>query len=132
MVINMKKNSYNDVLSNITNTINAPVDLKKGKSDMGIYTFYLTFVVLVISQFLFLDRFTYFQEIVTLKNGLTLNTFTVALLAGIVTLCLVTLLLKPHIVNRILFIVSFITITLFVLNYVLLRFSLNDILFKMN
>ena len=128
MVINMKKNSYNDVLSNITNTINAPVDLKKGKSDMGIYTFYLTFVVLVISQFLFLDRFTYFQEIVTLKNGLTLNTFTVALLAGIVTLCLVTLLLKPHIVNRILFIVSLITITLFVLNYVLLRFSLNDIL----
>jgi hypothetical protein len=59
MVIAMRKNTYNNILSNITNTINVPVDIKKNKQDISIYTFYLTFVVLVISQFLFLDKFTY-------------------------------------------------------------------------
>ena len=129
MVIVMGKNTYNNILSNITNTINVPVEIKKNKQDIGIYTLFLTFVVLVISQFLFLDKFTYIDEIFTLSNGVSLNTFTVAIFAGIITFCLTTLFLKPNVVNKILYIFSFITIGMFAINFILLKVSLNEILY---
>lgn len=129
MVNNMKKTNYNNIITNITNTINAPSKNINTRNDLSIYTFYLTFAVLVISQLLFINQFTYFTEFFTLNNGFTLNSFTVTILICIVALCLSVLFLKPHITNKLLYIFTFIVIALFVINYILIRISLNYYLY---
>ena len=129
MVINMNKMNYNNIIANITNTINTPVKIEKKKSDVLIYTFYLTIAILVITQLLFLDKFTYFTEFFVLKNGINVNTFTITIFSAILSICIGILFLKPHIINKILYIISFIVIALFSLNYVLDIALLDQVLY---
>lgn len=124
----MKKLNYESIIANISNTINAPTTKDKNNRELSIYTFYLTFAVLVITQLLFLDKFTYFNEFFALSNGGVLNSFSLTLFVGILTLCLSTLFLKPKLINRLLYIFTFIVITLFIVNYILIRSNLNYIL----
>ena len=65
----------------------------------------------------------------TLSNGGTVNTFTVSIFSGIITLCLSTLFIKPSVVNKLLYIISFIAVAMFIFNFILLKVSLNEILY---
>ena len=124
----MKKMNYTDIIANISNTINAPVKIEKQKNEFIVYTFYVAIAILTVVQLLFLDKFTYLKELITLPNGQIFNSFTLVLYTGIITLCLSILFLKPHVINNILYVLSYIIIGLFVTNYLLSEFSLNEIL----
>ena len=75
----MKKMNYTDVIANISNTINAPVKIEKQKNEFIVYTFYVAIAILTVVQLLFLDKFTYFKELITLPNGQIFNSFTLVL-----------------------------------------------------
>lgn len=124
----MKRDTLNKILLNIDTTYYQNL-VKTNKKSNIIFPFYMIIAGIVIFQLLFSHNYTYFGSSFTVNDSTVLNTFSVISVFALISLAFGSIVLKPKSINRLLYSLSFIQIFLFIINYLLNRLLMNDILF---